>query len=126
MQAPVDLYLEGSDQHRGWFHSSLLMSEALYERAPYKGVLTHGFTVDDKGRKMSKSEGNAIAPQDVMGTLGADILRLWVSATDYANELSVSDTILKHMADSYRRMRNTFRFLLGNLHGFDPREHAVE
>jgi isoleucyl-tRNA synthetase len=125
MQAPVDLYLEGSDQHRGWFHSSLLMSEALYERAPYKGVLTHGFTVDDKGRKMSKSEGNAIAPQQVMKTLGADILRLWVSATDYANELSVSDTILKHMADSYRRMRNTFRFLLGNLHGFDPREHAV-
>jgi isoleucyl-tRNA synthetase len=125
LQAPVDLYLEGSDQHRGWFHSSLLMSEALYERAPYKGVLTHGFTVDDKGRKMSKSEGNAIAPQTVMSTLGADILRLWVSATDYANELSVSDTILKHMADSYRRMRNTFRFLLGNLHGFDPREHAV-
>jgi isoleucyl-tRNA synthetase len=125
LQAPVDLYLEGSDQHRGWFHSSLLMSEALYERAPYKGVLTHGFTVDEKGRKMSKSLGNVIAPQKVMSTLGADILRLWVSATDYANELSVSDTILKHMADSYRRMRNTFRFLLGNLHGFDPREHSV-
>ena len=124
--APVDLYLEGSDQHRGWFHSSLLMSEALYERAPYRGVLTHGFTVDDKGRKMSKSLGNVIAPQKVMSTLGADILRLWVSATDYANEIAVSDTILKHMADSYRRMRNTFRFLLGNLYGFDPAEHAVQ
>ena len=124
--APVDMYLEGSDQHRGWFHSSLLMSEALYERAPYRGVLTHGFTVDDKGRKMSKSLGNVIAPQKVMSTLGADILRLWVAATDYANEISVSDTILKHMADSYRRMRNTFRFLLGNLHGFDPAQHQVK
>ena len=126
VSAPVDLYLEGSDQHRGWFHSSLLMSEALYERAPYHGVLTHGFTVDDKGRKMSKSLGNVIAPQKVMSTLGADILRLWVAATDYANEITVSDTILKHMADSYRRMRNTFRFLLGNLHGFDPAKHAVK
>ena len=125
ISAPVDLYLEGSDQHRGWFHSSLLMSEALYERAPYRGVLTHGFTVDDKGRKMSKSLGNVIAPQKVMSTLGADILRLWVAATDYANEITVSDVILKHMADSYRRMRNTFRFLLGNLHGFDPARHAV-
>jgi len=124
--APVDLYLEGSDQHRGWFHSSLLMSEALYERAPYRGVLTHGFTVDDKGRKMSKSLGNVVLPQKVMSTLGADILRLWVAATDYANEISVSDTILKHTADSYRRMRNTFRFLLGNLHGFDPEQHAVK
>jgi isoleucyl-tRNA synthetase len=126
IDAPVDLYLEGSDQHRGWFHSSLLMSEALYARAPYKGVLTHGFTVDDKGRKMSKSLGNVIAPQKVMSTLGADILRLWVAATDYANEISVSDTILKHTADSYRRMRNTFRYLLGSLHGFDPEKHAVK
>ena len=117
----MDLYLEGSDQHRGWFHSSLLMSEAIYERAPYRGVLTHGFTVDDKGRKMSKSLGNVIAPQKVMSTLGADVLRLWVAATDYANEMSVSDEILKRMADSYRRMRNTVRFLLGNLHGFDPK-----
>ncbi len=122
--APVELYLEGSDQHRGWFHSSLLMSEALYERAPYRGVLTHGFTVDDKGRKMSKSLGNVIAPQKVMNTLGADVLRLWVSATDYANEIAVSDEILRRMADSYRRMRNTLRFLLGNLHGFDPRRDA--
>ena len=122
---PVDLYLEGSDQHRGWFHSSLLMSEALYERAPYKGVLTHGFTVDDKGRKMSKSLGNVIAPQKVMQNLGADVLRLWVAATDYANEMSVSDEILKRMSDSYRRMRNTARFLLGNLAGFDPATDAV-
>jgi isoleucyl-tRNA synthetase len=123
--APVELYLEGSDQHRGWFHSSLLMSEALYQRAPYKGVLTHGFTVDEKGRKMSKSLGNVIAPQKVVNSLGADVLRLWVSATDYANEIAVSDEILKRMADSYRRMRNTLRFLLGNLHGFDPQQHAV-
>ena len=123
--APVDLYLEGSDQHRGWFHSSLLMSEALHQRAPYRGVLTHGFTVDDKGRKMSKSLGNVVAPQKVMATLGADVLRLWVASTDYANEMSVSDEILKRTADSYRRMRNTVRFLLGNLHGFDPATDAV-
>jgi isoleucyl-tRNA synthetase len=123
--APVDLYLEGSDQHRGWFHSSLLMSEALYERAPYRGVLTHGFTVDEKGRKQSKSLGNVVAPQKVMSTLGADVLRLWVSATDYANEMSVSDEILKRMADSYRRMRNTMRYLLGNLSGFDPKRDSV-
>ncbi len=120
IEAPVDLYLEGSDQHRGWFHSSLLMSEALHARAPYKGVLTHGFTVDEKGRKMSKSLGNVVLPQKVMATLGADVLRLWVASTDYANEIGVSDEILKRTADSYRRMRNTVRFLLGNLHGFDP------
>lgn len=120
ISAPVDLYLEGSDQHRGWFHSSLLMSEALYARAPYRAVLTHGFTVDDKGRKMSKSLGNVIAPQKVMQSLGADVLRLWVAATDYANEMSVSAEILQRMSDSYRRMRNTLRFLLGNLAGFDP------
>jgi len=123
--APVDLYLEGSDQHRGWFHSSLLMSEALYERAPYNGVLTHGFTVDEKGRKMSKSLGNTILPQKVIANLGADVLRLWVASTDYSNEIAVSDEILKRMADSYRRMRNTVRFLLGNLHGFDPAVDAV-
>jgi isoleucyl-tRNA synthetase len=125
--APVDLYLEGSDQHRGWFHSSLLMSEALYARAPYRGVLTHGFTVDDKGRKMSKSLGNGIEPQDIWRTLGADMLRLWVAATDYSNEMSLSQEILKRMADSYRRMRNTVRFLLGNLHDFEPQQAvAVE
>ena len=118
--SPVDLYLEGSDQHRGWFHSSLLMSEALYTRAPYRGVLTHGFTVDEQGRKMSKSLGNGIEPQDITKTLGADMLRLWVAATDFSNEMSLSQEILKRMSDSYRRLRNTVRFLLGNLHGFEP------
>jgi isoleucyl-tRNA synthetase len=118
--APADLYLEGSDQHRGWFHSSLLTSVALHDRAPYRGVLTHGFTIDDKGRKMSKSLGNVIAPQKVIGTLGADVLRFWIAATDYANEMSLSDEILKRVAESYRRVRNTARFLLGNLAGFDP------
>jgi isoleucyl-tRNA synthetase len=123
--APSDLYLEGSDQHRGWFHSSLLTSVAMHGRAPYRAVLTHGFTVDEKGRKMSKSIGNVIVPQKLTASLGADVLRLWVAATDYSNEMSVSDEILKRMADSYRRMRNTLRFLLSNLHGFDPEQHAV-
>jgi isoleucyl-tRNA synthetase len=123
--SPSDLYLEGSDQHRGWFHSSLLTSVAMYGRAPYRAVLTHGFTVDEKGRKMSKSVGNILVPQKITGTLGADVLRLWIAATDYANEMSVSDEILKRMADSYRRIRNTLRFLLGNMHGFDPARHAV-
>jgi isoleucyl-tRNA synthetase len=126
VSAPVDLYLEGSDQHRGWFHSSLLMSEALYERAPYRGVLTHGFFVDEHGRKMSKSKGNTLAPQKLVSNLGADVLRLWVAATDYANEMSVSEEILRRSADSYRRMRNTVRFLLGNLHGFDPQKHLLK
>ena len=125
LTSPADLYLEGSDQHRGWFHSSLLMSEALYERAPYRAVLTHGFAVDEKGRKMSKSLGNTLAPQKIMQSLGADILRLWVAATDYSNEMSVSDEILRRMADSYRRMRNTARFLLGNLAGFNPAKDAL-
>ncbi|MGB6452820.1 MAG: isoleucine--tRNA ligase [Steroidobacteraceae bacterium] len=125
LAAPADLYLEGSDQHRGWFHSSLLMSEALYERPPYRGVLTHGFTVDEKGRKMSKSLGNVVAPQKVVDTLGADVLRLWTAATDYANEMSGSDALLNRTADSYRKLRNTARFLLGNLGGFDPKQHAV-
>jgi isoleucyl-tRNA synthetase len=123
--SPADLYLEGSDQHRGWFHSSLLTSVAMHGRAPYRGVLTHGFTVDEKGRKMSKSIGNTLVPQKLTNSLGADVVRLWVAATDYANEMSVSDEILKRMADSYRRMRNTLRFLLGNLHGFNPTEQAV-
>ncbi len=117
---PADLYLEGSDQHRGWFQSSLLTSVAMNGAAPYKSVLTHGFTVDAKGRKMSKSLGNVIAPQKIMNSLGADILRLWVAATDYRTEMNVSDEILKRMADAYRRMRNTARFLLANLNGFDP------
>jgi len=118
--SPGDLYLEGSDQHRGWFHSSLLTSVAMHGRSPYRAVLTHGFTVDEAGRKMSKSLGNILAPQKLTSTLGADVIRLWVAATDYANEMSVSDEIFKRMADSYRRMRNTLRFLLGNLHQFDP------
>jgi isoleucyl-tRNA synthetase len=122
---PSDLYLEGSDQHRGWFQSSLLTSVAMHGTAPYRAVLTHGFTVDEKGRKMSKSLGNVIAPQKVVDSLGADILRLWVAATDYRGEISVSDEILKRMSDSYRRMRNTTRFLLGNLHGFEPARHTV-
>ncbi|HTD75711.1 MAG TPA: isoleucine--tRNA ligase [Steroidobacteraceae bacterium] len=123
--APSDLYLEGSDQHRGWFHSSLLTSVAMHGRAPYRGVLTHGFTVDENGRKMSKSLGNILAPQKLTSTLGADVIRLWVAATDYANEMSVSEEIFKRIGDSYRRMRNTLRFLLGNLHGFDPKAQAV-
>ena len=124
--APSDLYLEGSDQHRGWFHSSLLTSVAMHGRAPYRAVLTHGFTVDEAGRKMSKSVGNTLVPQKLTSTLGADVVRLWIAATDYANEMSVSDEILKRIADSYRRMRNTVRFFLGNLHGFDRAQHSVE
>jgi len=116
----ADLYLEGSDQHRGWFHSSLLTGCAIDGHAPYRELLTHGFTVDENGRKMSKSLGNVIAPQQVTDTLGADILRLWVSATDYSGEMAVSQQILQRSADAYRRIRNTARFLLSNLSGFDP------
>ncbi len=123
--APADLYLEGSDQHRGWFQSSLLTAVAMRGAAPYRGVLTHGFTVDAQGRKMSKSVGNVVAPQKVVNNLGADILRLWVAATDYRGEMTVSDEILKRTADAYRRLRNTARFLLANLHGFDPAAHCV-
>ncbi|WP_018232921.1 isoleucine--tRNA ligase [Thioalkalivibrio thiocyanodenitrificans] len=117
---PADLYLEGSDQHRGWFQSSLLTAVAMRGEAPYRAVLTHGFTVDAQGQKMSKSKGNVVAPQKVVDTLGADILRLWVAATDYSAEMAVSDEILKRTADAYRRMRNTARFLLANLNGFEP------
>ena len=122
---PADLYLEGSDQHRGWFQSSLLTGVAIDGAAPYRQVLTHGFAVDANGRKMSKSLGNVIAPQKVMDAIGADVLRLWIAGTDYRNEMSVSDEILKRSGDGYRRMRNTARFLLGNLHGFDPARHLV-
>ncbi|MBW7931724.1 MAG: class I tRNA ligase family protein, partial [Gammaproteobacteria bacterium] len=122
---PADLYLEGSDQHRGWFQSSLLTAVAMHDRAPYRSCLTHGFTVDEKGRKMSKSLGNGIDPQQVFDTLGADVLRLWVAATDYRAEMSGSTEILKRISESYRRMRNTARFLLGNLHGFDPAADQV-
>ncbi len=122
---PADLYLEGSDQHRGWFQSSLLTSVAMHGAAPYRSVLTHGFTVDGQGRKMSKSLGNVVAPQKVVNSLGADILRLWVAATDYRGEMNVSDEILKRMTDAYRRIRNTARFLLANLDGFDPARDAL-
>ncbi|MCE1781791.1 class I tRNA ligase family protein, partial [Enterobacter hormaechei] len=122
----ADIYLEGSDQHRGWFMSSLMISTAIKGKAPYRQVLTHGFTVDGQGRKMSKSIGNTISPQDVMDKLGADILRLWVASTDYTGEIAVSDEILKRSADAYRRIRNTARFLLANLNGFDPEQHSVK
>ncbi|ERK14174.1 isoleucine--tRNA ligase [Serratia fonticola] len=121
----ADMYLEGSDQHRGWFMSSLMISTAMKGKAPYKEVLTHGFTVDGQGRKMSKSIGNTVSPQDVMNKLGGDILRLWVASTDYTGEIAVSDEILKRAADSYRRIRNTARFLLANLNGFDPSTDCV-
>lgn len=121
----ADMYLEGSDQHRGWFMSSLMISTAMKGEAPYKEVLTHGFTVDGQGRKMSKSIGNTVSPQDVMNKLGGDILRLWVASTDYTGEIAVSDEILKRSADSYRRIRNTARFLLANLNGFEPSTDCV-
>ncbi len=122
---PADLYLEGSDQHRGWFHSSLLVSCMRNGVPPYKALLTHGFTVDGDGRKMSKSKGNVVAPQKVSDTLGAEILRLWVAATDYSGDLSISDEILKRVVESYRRIRNTLRFLLANTSDFDPAKDAV-
>ncbi|AYN28878.1 MULTISPECIES: isoleucine--tRNA ligase [Buttiauxella] len=122
----ADMYLEGSDQHRGWFMSSLMISTAMKGKAPYRQVLTHGFTVDGQGRKMSKSIGNTVSPQDVMNKLGADILRLWVASTDYTGEIAVSDEILKRAADSYRRIRNTARFLLANLNGFNPETDMVK
>ena len=123
--ASADLYLEGSDQHRGWFMSSLMTSTAMHGHAPYKQVLTHGFTVDAQGKKMSKSLGNVVAPQEVTNKLGADILRLWVASTDYRGEIAVSDEILKRAADNYRRLRNTSRFLLANLNGFNPATDLV-
>jgi isoleucyl-tRNA synthetase len=122
---PADLYLEGSDQHRGWFHSSLLTSSMLNGCAPYKALLTHGFVVDGEGKKMSKSKGNVVAPQKVSDTLGAEILRLWVASTDYSGELSISDEILKRVVESYRRIRNTLRFLLANTSDFNSATDAV-
>jgi len=122
---PADMYLEGSDQHRGWFHSSLLVSCMLNGVPPYKSLLTHGFVVDGEGRKMSKSKGNTVAPQQVSSTLGAEVLRLWVASTDYSGELSISNEILKRVVESYRRMRNTLRFLLANTSDFDAARHAV-
>jgi isoleucyl-tRNA synthetase len=125
LQFPADLFLEGSDQHRGWFLSSLQTSVAMNGVAPFKEVLTHGFTVDAEGRKMSKSLGNVVLPEKVINTLGADVLRLWVAATDYKTEMPVSDEILQRTSDAYRRIRNTARFLLANLNGFEPTQHAV-
>ncbi len=122
---PADLYLEGHDQHRGWFHSSLLTACAMYDHAPYKGLLTHGFTVDGKGRKMSKSEGNVVAPQAVSDKMGAEIIRLWCAATDYSGDLSIDDKILARVVDIYRRIRNTLKFLLANTSDFDPAVDAV-
>ncbi|MGX5650859.1 isoleucine--tRNA ligase [Hydrogenophaga borbori] len=121
----ADLYLEGHDQHRGWFHSSLLLGCALFDRAPYRGLLTHGFTVDSQGRKMSKSLGNGIDPQDVNKKLGAEIIRLWVAASDYSGDIAGDDKILARVVDAYRRIRNTLRFLLANLSDFDAAKHAV-
>ncbi len=123
---PADLYLEGSDQHRGWFQSSLIPSVAMDEKAPYKQVLTHGFVVDGAGRKMSKSLGNVIKPQEIMDTHGADILRLWVASSSYNEDVRVSKEIIDRLVDAYRKIRNTLRYLLGNLHGFDPDKHVLE
>lgn len=125
MAYPCDLYLEGSDQHRGWFHSSLLTSVAVNGHAPYKAVLTHGFTMDGEGRKMSKSVGNVVAPQDVINKYGADVMRLWISSVDYQGDVRLSDKIVKSMSDVYRKIRNTFRYLLGNLSDFDPKTDSV-
>jgi isoleucyl-tRNA synthetase len=125
LRFPADLYLEGSDQHRGWFQSSLLASTAMNDTAPYKSVLTHGFTVDKNGEKMSKSKGNVIPPQSVMKNLGADVLRLWIASTDYRSEMRVSDEILERTSDGYRRLRNTARFLLSSLNDFDPAQDLV-
>jgi isoleucyl-tRNA synthetase len=124
-QSPVDLYLEGSDQHRGWFHSSLLTSMCLRGSAPYKAVLTHGFTIDGQGRAMSKSLGNGIPPEDVIKKYGAEILRLWVAASDYRDDIALSDQILSGLAEGYRKIRNTLRYALGNLFDFDGARDTV-
>ena len=122
---PADLYLEGHDQHRGWFHSSLLTSCAMYDHAPYKGLLTHGFTVDGRGRKMSKSEGNVVAPQEVSDKMGAEIIRLWCASTDYSGDLAIDAKILARVVDTYRRVRNTLKFLMANVSDFDPATDTV-
>ncbi len=125
LQSPADLYLEGSDQHRGWFHSSLLAAVGTRDAAPYKAVLTHGFVLDEKGRPMSKSVGNVVAPEKVIKQYGAEILRLWVATQDYRNDTRVGDAILKQVSEAYRRIRNTARYILGNIHDFDPAAHSV-
>ncbi|MDQ1260791.1 MAG: isoleucyl-tRNA synthetase [Pseudomonadota bacterium] len=121
----ADLYLEGHDQHRGWFHSSLLLASAIFGRAPYRGLLTHGFTVDGQGKKMSKSVGNTVSPQEVSNKMGAEIIRLWCASTDYSGDLAIDDKILARVVDAYRRIRNTLRFLLANVSDFDPAQDAV-
>ena len=125
LKSPADMYLEGSDQHRGWFHSSLLASVGTRGQAPYHSVLTHGFVVDGEGRKMSKSLGNVIVPDEVIKRYGAEILRLWVAAEDYRDDIRISEEILSRLSDAYRRIRNTCRFLLGNLYDFDPQKDSV-
>ncbi|MDI6688546.1 MAG: class I tRNA ligase family protein, partial [Desulfobacterales bacterium] len=122
---PADLYLEGSDQHRGWFHSSLLTAVGTRGRAPYKSVLTHGFVVDAKGKKMSKSIGNVIAPKKIIDQYGAEILRLWVSASDYKEDIRISESILRQLSEAYKKIRNTFKFILSNLYDFDPEKDSV-
>ncbi len=121
----ADLYLEGHDQHRGWFHSSLCWPSAIFGRAPYRGLLTHGFTVDGQGKKMSKSLGNTVSPQEVSSKMGAEIIRLWVASTDYSGDLAIDDKILARVVDAYRRIRNTLRFLLANTSDFDAAKDAV-
>ena len=123
---PADLYLEGSDQHRGWFQSSLLTSVGAEGKAPFKAVLTHGFTIDESGKKMSKSLGNVVDPQVVVKEFGADVLRFWVASTDFKNDMSASKDILKQIADAFTKIRNTCRFLMSNLNDFDPEKDAVE
>ena len=123
---PADLYLEGSDQHRGWFNSSLCTSVAMFGRAPYDQVLTHGFIVDEQGRKMSKSLGNGVDPLEVIKTRGADILRLWVASSDYRNDIAVSENIMKQVSEAYRKIRNTFRYLLGSIYDFDVTKDRVQ
>jgi len=125
LKMPADLYLEGSDQHRGWFHSSLFVSIGTRGIAPYKAVLTHGFVVDGSGRKMSKSLGNVVAPQEVIGKHGAEVLRLWVAGEDYREDIRISEEILKRLSEAYRRIRNTFRYILGNLYDFDPEKDIL-
>src|SRR5690625_1736460 len=122
---PADIYIEGSDQYRGWFNSSLSTAVAITGKAPYKGVLSHGFVLDGEGRKMSKSLGNIIAPKNISKQLGTDILRLWVASVDYQADVRISQDILKQTSESYRKIRNTLRFMLGSLADFDPKKHAV-
>ena len=126
LSAPADLYLEGSDQHRGWFHSSLLASIGCRGVPPYKAVLTHGFVVDGKGKKMSKSFGNVIAPDKIIKQYGAEVLRLWVASEDYRDDIRISGEITKRLSEAYRRIRNTFRYILGNINDFDPERDMVE